>query len=117
MPTDPCYYPSFKNCLKEKSPINGFECCVETPPNNVKSRLGLWVREGTCNRKTGHCKSDSAPKLPDLTENYATQKRENYEDDNCKDNCKDDCKGKNTFLIIGFFLLFIVAFILLSRVI
>ena len=101
MPTDPCYHSSFENCLNSKTRLDGYECCVETPPPNVKSRLGLWVREGTCNRKTGHCKSDETPKLPDLTENYMTNTRENYEKDHCK-------KWK-----LAFFILLCVSFITL----
>lgn len=56
---DSCYHHKVCNCLggcKNNRPDN-HECCVQNTPTGVKPTYGVWVKSGTCNRDTGHCKS------------------------------------------------------------
>ena len=58
---DPCYHPKVCNCVNDpncRQPDDNHECCSEISPN-TQSKFGVWVRNGTCNNKTGHCKSNN----------------------------------------------------------
>lgn len=86
---DPCNHPDTCNCLgkcKNKKP-DGYECCVEKPPPNVDAKFGTWVRNGSCDTDTGHCKT----KKIIARENYGKKNR-------------DSCKKWRTLYLMSIFI-------------
>ena len=75
-----CYQEKVCNCMKDCSCDNGYECCSETVPKGKKSKYGICVETGTCDKSRGICNSKSKSKnvLIDQ-ENYRVNSTENFE--------------------------------------
>lgn len=77
---DPCYHPNVCNCISDtncKRPDDNYECCSEISPN-VQSKFGVWVKNGTCNSQTGHCKSNRNMLNTITKENFIINTIEGY---------------------------------------
>lgn len=79
---DPCFAPDVAQNCKKTPCSSEYECC-----SHPDSKKGTCVRPGTCNRKTGFCKSDKKPasRFFQDEESFARYgQRENYKED-CQD--------------------------------
>lgn len=79
---DTCYHSNVCNCVKDPNCTGdaGYECCSEAPPKG-QPKFGMWVKEGTCDKKRGICKSQNPPTGKEHIENYTTHTVEGYSDD------------------------------------
>ena len=99
-----CYHKSFTNCVKSSEPAPpGHECCSQNTPSG-KPKLGLWVKQGTCNKKTGLCVSESTKDGRIFLENFTADTIEGYDTDN-----RAHCSYQRPFWAL--FILFIIAIV------
>ncbi len=97
---DSCYHPKVCNCVNDSncSKPPGHECCSENPPKG-KPKFGMWVKEGTCDKKTGLCAS-RGKSLPGHKESFTIFTREGYDDEK-------HCRGwKSAFWLLWILLFF-----------
>lgn len=86
---DSCYYAKTENCINNQPPSSEYECCTQTADHNgkpiEKNVFGLWVQKGSCNQKTGTCRSNGRMAFPpstgSLTETIRTN--EGYSEKSC----------------------------------
>lgn len=112
---DACYMPNFSkcNCAGSCTCPHGYECCQESDnPAGAKATLGICVQPGTCNKKTGHCNSDSIIVPMRHKESFTVNTMEGYYGD--KNNCKQ-WKAAFWMLIMIIFLLLICIVTLATR--
>lgn len=92
---DPCFHDNACNCLKDCSCPAGYSCCTESDnPAKAAPTYGLCVREGTCDKSRGICKSKNPPKSKIYSESFTIRSKEGY------DNNDGQCDSYRNALII-----------------
>lgn len=96
---DSCYHPKTCNCVSDCQCDSGYECCSERPPKGQNPKLGLCVKNGTCDSKLGLCNPEGVFKTAGkITEDFTFfNSREGFND-----------KDKNWLLIFLSILLIVV---------
>lgn len=108
---DSCYHPKVCNCVSDPncSQPHDHECCSETPPNG-KPKYGMWVKNGTCNNKTGLCsaRARNTNSLNDHVESFTVHSREGFNNEDC-----DVGAWKRAFWVLLFLIFFLLLCIVL----